>query len=259
MTLDGTNTWVLGAGREAIIVDPGPDDVVHREAIVRLLDQRSLEPRMIVLTHGHPDHSEGAATLAQQLRCGVRAVDPAFVLGDEGLTPGSVIEADGFTLEVLLTPGHTADSASLVLRESGANGASVASILTGDTVLGRGTTVVAHPDGRLDDYLTSLGLLREACEQSGASMVLPGHGPALEQPIEVIDYYVGHREQRLAQVVAALDELAELKGQPNDLAQAVVERVYVDVPRAVWPAALLSVRAQLEYLRQIDALGVQDR
>jgi hypothetical protein len=90
-------------------------------------------------------------------------------------------------------------------------------------------------------------------------MVLPGHGPALEQPIEVIDYYLGHREQRLAQVVAALDELAELQSPQDDLAQAVVERVYVDVPRAVWPAALLSVRAQLEYLRQIGARDVQDR
>jgi hypothetical protein len=100
-------------------------------------------------------------------------------------------------------------------------------------------------------------------------MVLPGHGPALEQPIDVIDYYLAHREQRLAQVMAALAGLAELAGsaelagpadsagQSGDLAQAVVERVYVDVPRAVWPAALLSVRAQLEYLRQTGALDVQ--
>ncbi len=265
MTLDGTNTWVIGAGRDAIVIDPGPDDATHRDAIVDLLHQRSLQPRMIVLTHAHPDHSEGAASLAGQLKCGVRAIDPDFVLGDEGLSPGTVIEADGFTLEVLLTPGHTADSASLVLNEDGADGMSRASIVTGDTVLGRGTTVVAHPDGRLDDYLSSLALLREACNTSGAAMVLPGHGPALEQPIDVIDYYLAHREQRLAQVVAALADLSALPGladsaaQSGDVAQAVVERVYVDVPRAVWPAALLSVRAQLEYLRQTGALDVQDR
>ena len=120
----------------------------------------------ILLTHGHHDHSEGAARLAELTRAPVRALDPAHRLGDEGLADGDVIAAAGLEIRVAATPGHSSDSLSFVLGGAGGDTA----VLTGDTILGRGTTVVAHPDGVLADYLASLRRLREL----GDVMVLPG-------------------------------------------------------------------------------------
>ena len=115
-------------------------------------------------------------------------------------------------------------------------------MLTGDTVLGRGTTVVAHPDGRLADYLESLQRLGSMADGGAFDTVLPGHGPVLANARAVIQGYLAHRRERLEQVRAAL---AAGDRSPRE----VVERVYADVDRALWPAAELSVRAQLEYLR----------
>ena len=114
--------------------------------------------------------------------------------------------------------------------------------MTGDTVLGRGTTLIEHPDGRLGDYLDSLRRLRDLADESRAVVVLPGHGPALLDPSGAVTAYLSHREQRLQQVRAAIDAGAVT-------ADEIVEMVYADVPRAVWPAARLSVLAQLAYLR----------
>jgi glyoxylase-like metal-dependent hydrolase (beta-lactamase superfamily II) len=116
-------------------------------------------------------------------------------------------------------------------------------VLTGDTVLGRGTTVVAHPDGRLADYLASLRRLAGLGTGDRPVAVLPGHGPELPDAAAAAEHYLAHREQRLAQVRAALAELG-----PAATARQVVEHVYADVDRAVWWAAELSVRAQLDYL-----------
>jgi glyoxylase-like metal-dependent hydrolase (beta-lactamase superfamily II) len=116
-------------------------------------------------------------------------------------------------------------------------------VLTGDTVLGRGTTVVAHPDGRLDDYLQSLGRLRLLAARGAVATVLPGHGPALDDAQRAIEGYLAHREERLRQVHAAL-----LAGARTP--HAVVEAVYADVDPSLWPAAELSVRAQLDYLHE---------
>jgi glyoxylase-like metal-dependent hydrolase (beta-lactamase superfamily II) len=135
----------------------------------------------------------------------------------------------------VLTPGHSSDSVCLLLRDDGA-------LLTGDTVLGRGTTVVAFPDGRLGDYLDSLQRLRDLADQD-LDLLLPGHGPVLNSPVEVLDYYLRHRQQRLDQVRAAL-----AAGAVD--AMDVVRRVYADVDRVLWPAAEKSVRAQLDYLDQ---------
>ena len=228
MTLDGTNSWVLRApGRaDCCVVDPGPLDEGH---LARLADQR---PSLVVLTHGHADHSAGAQRLSELTGAPVVALDPAHTTpGAEPLTrEGETVEAAGVTLSVLLTPGHTGDSLSLHLPADDA-------VLTGDTVLGRGTTVVAHPDGVLGDYLASLRRLREL----GDATVLPGHGPELASAGTAAERYLAHREQRLEQVRAAVADGA--LG-----AREVVEVVYADVDRVLWPAAELSVRAQLAHL-----------
>jgi glyoxylase-like metal-dependent hydrolase (beta-lactamase superfamily II) len=170
----------------------------------------------------------------------VRALDPAHRLGaDEGLHDGDAVAVDGLELRVVGTPGHTADSLSFVLPAE-------AALLSGDTVLGRGTSVVAWPDGRLDDYLTSLHRLVELAAQGVVSRVLPGHGPPLDDASRVLADYVSHRNERLAQVESAL-------AAGDRTAAEVVERVYADVDPALWPAAQLSVEAQLAYLSARDA------
>ena len=236
MTLDGTNTWLLrkpGAD-EAVVVDPGPDDEAHLAAVVSAAGRVA----EILLTHGHIDHSEGARRLHDLTGAGVRALDPAYRLGSEGLVEGDVVAAAGVELRVWATPGHSSDSLSFVLDP---DDGTAAAVLTGDTILGRGTTVVAHPDGDLGEYLHSLRRLQEL----GDATVLTGHGPELSRAGEAAGFYLAHREERLAQVVAAL-ELLGADAEP----MAIVEHVYHDVDRAVWWAAELSVRAQLAYLRE---------
>ncbi|MCW2853426.1 MAG: pksB 1, partial [Nocardioides sp.] len=150
MTLDGTNTWVLRepGARRSVVIDPGPSIPAHLDAIA----EAAGEVGVVLLTHHHHDHAEAAKEFAERMGCGVRALDPEFRLGSEGLADGDVVSVDGLEIRVVGTPGHTADSLSFHVPAEGA-------VLTGDTVLGRGTTVVAHPDGQLGAYLDSLDRL----------------------------------------------------------------------------------------------------
>jgi len=236
MTLDGTNTWILrsDSGR-SIVVDPGPLDAGHLDRVVAAAG----DVHAVLLTHHHVDHSEAARAFAERVGCGVRALDPAYQLGDEGLGAGDVV-AVGSDLEVhvVATPGHTADSLSFVVPSERA-------VLTGDTVLGRGTTVVAHPDGQLGAYLSSLDRLHALAEAQEITSVWPGHGPVLSDALAALDYYIAHRHQRLDQVRSALSVLG-----PDATPRAVVEHVYTDVDPVLWGAAELSVRAQLAYLNR---------
>jgi glyoxylase-like metal-dependent hydrolase (beta-lactamase superfamily II) len=152
MTLDGTNTWVITdpeAG--AVVIDPGPAIESHLETVLAACHQRLI---MIALTHRHLDHSEAAAMLAERAGCGVRAADPQFRIGPDGLDEGERLTLGAITLDVFETPGHTSDSRSLLL--SGPD--RVNRVITGDMILGRGTTVITHPDGDLAAYFDSLGL-----------------------------------------------------------------------------------------------------
>jgi glyoxylase-like metal-dependent hydrolase (beta-lactamase superfamily II) len=236
MTLDGTNTWVLvePGSSAAVVIDPGPDDEAHLRSVLAVVQGLGARVAQTLLTHAHLDHSAGARRFAELTGAPVRALDPLQRIGPEGLGEGDSVSVGALVVDVVATPGHTADSLSFVLPADG-------SLLTGDTVLGRGTTVVAHPDGRLGEYLESLQRLASMAHGGQVSHVLPGHGPALADAAAVIDHYLAHREQRLDQVRAAL-------AAGDRTPRQVVERVYADVDRALWPAAELSVRAQLEYL-----------
>ena len=235
MTLDGTNTWVLRepGARRSVVVDPGPSILTHLDAVA----ERAGEVAVVLLTHHHLHHSEAAREFAERMGCGVRALDPAYRLGSEGLGEGDVVAVDGLEVHVVATPGHTADSLSFLLPAE-------AAVLTGDTVLGRGTTVVAHPDGKLGAYLSSLQRLHALAAAHEIESVWPGHGPVIGDALATLDYYLAHRAQRLEQVRAALDVLG-----PTATAREVVEHVYTDVDPILWGAAELSVHAQLEYLR----------
>jgi glyoxylase-like metal-dependent hydrolase (beta-lactamase superfamily II) len=232
MTLDGTNTWLLrGSESDAsIVVDPGQSDVTHLDRLVAAAPDIAVA----LVTHRHFDHCQLAAELHARTGAPVRAVDPAFCHGAPPLRDGETIHAAGLEVTVLATPGHTADSVSFVVGKAEA-------VLTGDTVLGRGTTVVAHPDGVLGPYLESLRRLAAL----GDATVLTGHGPELPSIAEVAAMYLAHREERLDEVRAALARLG-----PDATARQIVEVVYADVDESLWFAADLSVEAQLAYLRE---------
>jgi glyoxylase-like metal-dependent hydrolase (beta-lactamase superfamily II) len=207
MTLEGTNTYVLSVGAGNVVVDPGPLIDEHLHAIV------ALGPVVgTMLTHGHLDHSEAAVRFHQMTGSPVRAMDPSLCIDAEPLAvDGATIEVGGLHIEVLHTPGHTADSVSFVARVGESAG-----VLTGDTILGR---------------------LREL----RGLVLLPGHGPVHPDVAVVAAEYLAHRRERLDQVRAAVAAGARS-------ARTVVEIVYADVDRSLWPAAEQSVHAQLDYL-----------
>lgn len=227
MTLDGTNTWLVRdpGGDTSMIVDPGTPDIQHLERVAAAAGQVSV----ILITHQHPDHVGGAPWLSERVGAPVRAFDHRLCRDAPPLTDGEVLSAGGLSLTVRHTPGHTEDS--VCFETSGA-------MFTGDTVLGRGTTVLSD----LGDYLDSLGFLASV---SPETVVLPGHGPELPDLAVTAAEYLAHREERLDQVRAALAALGE-HASPRQ----VVEVVYADVDRSLWAPAEWSVRAQLEYLRR---------
>lgn len=238
LTLEGTNTWVLrGPGTdEMIVVDPGPDD--KDEHIERLA---ALGPiPLVLISHRHADHTGGIDRIVDLTGAVVRSVGSGFQRGLGGpLTDGEVIDAVGLTITVMATPGHTADSVSFLVDDVRGDGKGA--VLTADTILGRGTTVIDKQDGDLGDYLESLRRLRGL----GHRTVLPGHGPELDDMVAVADSYLAHREERLEQVRRALRHLGE-----DASARQVVEHVYTDVDEKLWDAAEWSVQAQLDYLRR---------
>jgi glyoxylase-like metal-dependent hydrolase (beta-lactamase superfamily II) len=224
MTLDGTNTWVItdpdGQVDGALVVDPGPQSPAHLAAVAATGPVHG-----VLLTHHHPDHAEGLAAFTDLT--GARVINPE---------PGRPLRHGGLTVATVATPGHTADSVSFHVT-----GAGSAAVFTGDTILGRGSTAVLWPDGNLADYLASL----ERLATLGPVPALPGHGPIRPNCQAAAREYLAHRHQRLEQVSAALSRGAQT---PRD----VVEVVYAEVDRSLWPAAEATVRAQLEYLRNRD-------
>lgn len=243
MTLDGTNTWVLiePGSAETLVIDPGPRHEGHLAAVLKQVEAAGAHVTSIALTHGHPDHAEAARRFAELTHAPVRALDPAHRLGSEGLDDGGLLAIGGLEVLVVATPGHTGDSLSFLVPADRA-------LLTGDTVLGRGTTVVAHPDGRLADYFDSLTRIRRMTESDHVGVILPGHGPVVTEPRSAVEFYLKHRAARLAQVQAAREA-------GHRTAAHIVRSVYADVDPALWPAAELSVLAQLEYLDGKRAAG----
>ena len=223
MTLDGTNTWIVRApgASGCVVVDPGELDEPHLDVVAA---QGPVE--LVLLTHHHHDHSGGARAFAERVGAPLRAFDSSLCWRGSPLTDGERLAGGGVDVTVRHTPGHTDDSVCFGLSFSEGR-----AMLTGDSVLGRGTTLIA---GTLADYLASLRLL--AGEPAG-TVVLPGHGPELPDLPVVAGQYLAHREERLAQVRAALAQLG-----PDPTPRQVVEIVYADVdgpcgrpPSGRWP------------------------
>jgi glyoxylase-like metal-dependent hydrolase (beta-lactamase superfamily II) len=233
MTLDGTNTYLVGApgSGQAVLVDPGPDDDRHLAAVEAALAARDARCVAVLVTHHHGDHAEAALPWGARFAASVGAATPA-VAGPEGrvLVAGERLALAGTTIGVVATPGHTADHLAFRL-ESGA-------VLVGDHVLGRGTSVVTHPEGDVVAYLESLRRIHDL----GPSALYCGHGPELtEDPGAVLDFYLSHRAYREHQLMAALAAGARTVDE-------LVASVYAEVPRELWPAAAQSTRATLAKL-----------
>ncbi len=239
MTLEGTNSYLLhAAGADAgpvVVVDPGPADEDHLQALAA-----AGRVELILITHRHPDHTEGIDRLHELTGAPVRAAlaehcREAPVLGD-----GEVLAAAGVRVQVLTTPGHTSDSLCFLLPDDGHHG----SVLTGDTILGRGTTILDFPDGTLGDFLASLDVL-SGFDQA---VMLPAHGPTHPHLGTIIEQYTAHRLQRLEQVREAVARLTGGDSSIQPGTAEVTDLVYSDINPAVRGAAEHSVKAQLHYL-----------
>ena len=236
MTLDGTNTYLLGdsASGEVIVVDPGPDMAEHRTAVEAALLDRGAAVAAVVFTHHHVDHAQ-AAGWAAGWGAEAFAFSPDLIPADTTpLSDATTLGRAGITLEAVHTPGHASDHLCLRIAQTGA-------VLTGDHVLGRGTTVVAWPDGDMRAYMSSLRRLAAL----DATVLYPGHGPALRDAPTVVSHYLAHREEREQQI---LDAIRAGHATPA----AIVAHVYADVDVALHPAAERSVRAHLDKLLAED-------
>jgi glyoxylase-like metal-dependent hydrolase (beta-lactamase superfamily II) len=219
-TLEGTNTWIVGA-RPSLVIDPGPDDPDHIREIVR--DAGPVGA--ILLTHHHGDHAAGATLLAEQTGAPVLAYRPGP--GERKVPDGTHLPTGDGGLRAVHAPGHTPDH--LVFHEPGTG-----SLFTGDTVLGRGTSVIDPPEGDMAAYVRSLSRLLAL----GPRVIYPGHGPAVWAATDKLREYVEHRKDRERQVLVALEEGP---ATPEEL----VPRIYAGYPEELHPAAARSVLAHL--------------
>jgi glyoxylase-like metal-dependent hydrolase (beta-lactamase superfamily II) len=224
-TLEGTNTWVVGKDR-VVVIDPGPEDEEHVKAVAR----EAGTVAAILVTHGHPDHAPGA-TLLEKLT-GAPVISFPARTRQQRAHEEELIEVDSVRLRAVRTPGHSADHVAFFEERSGA-------LFTGDAVLGRGTTVIAPPDGDLAAYVRSLQRMKDLSPRT----IYPGHGPAVFDALGKLDEYLEHRAMREQQV---LDAIAE----GRDTIDAMVETIYSDYPPELHPAAGQQVRAQLEKLER---------
>lgn len=234
MSLDGTNTYIVRApgATEAAIIDPGPAHPDHFARVESALTSLGARCRWILVTHHHIDHAEAALPWAARLTATV-AAGSTTVAGPGGrlLADGDRVELPGTYIDVVATPGHCSDHLAFRL-ESG-------TVLVGDHILGRGTSVITHPEGDLLAYLDSLRRVHDL----GPDGLYPGHGPEMrEDPSAVIEYYLAQRQFREQQIVAAL------QGGPLAI-RGVVEQVYADTDLRLLGAAEQSTRAALEKMR----------
>lgn len=231
LTGPGTNTYLLGTD-EVAVVDPGPDEPDHIDA---LLAAGAGRIRWVLVTHTHPDHAPAAGRVARATGAEVLgfAEGPAF-RPEREIGDGFVLEVGGRRLRALHTPGHASDHLCFLVEGLGL-------LLSGDHVMAGSTVVIAPPDGDMVAYLASLERLLRLDPPLEA--ILPGHGPVVPDPLAYVGGYLRHRLERER---AILDALAD---EPGQSIPELVEALYADVPAALHPAAELSVWAHLRKLR----------
>ncbi|MCU1352443.1 MAG: hypothetical protein JWM05_1652 [Acidimicrobiales bacterium] len=230
MTGPGTNTYLVGVD-EIVVIDPGPDDPVHLDAIAGCGGDRI---RWIVCTHTHADHSPGAAGLKERTGAEVLAFDDRDgLVCDRYLADGDGIEATEFRLAAVHTPGHASNHLCFLLEEERL-------LFSGDHIMDGSTVVINPPDGDMAAYLRSLEQLLTIRPRLRA--IAPAHGHLIEDPKAKIDEYLSHRRDREAQVIDAL------RAAGSADTAALVAAIYTDVPAVLHPVAQRSVWAHLRKL-----------
>ena len=246
-TFKGTISYIVGKGNVAI-VDPGPDDPAHIGALLDAVRNETVTA--IFVTHTHRDHSpavpaikaatgaivyaEGPHRAARPLHIGEHnpldaSADRDFV-PDVALKDGAVVEGDGWRIEAIATPGHTANHMCYALKDTNI-------LFAGDHVMAWATSIVAPPDGAMSDYMASLNKLAKRSE----TIYLPGHGPAIKDAPRFVNYYILHRKAREASILHRLG-----KGETD--IPTIVRAIYIGIDPRLTGAAGLSVLAHLEDL-----------
>ncbi len=252
-TFKGTNTYLLGS-KSLAVIDPGPDDEVHRKAILEAAAGRPITH--IFLTHAHRDHSDGLEKLKAEtgaIFCGYRRSKPderasdhltpsgrAFIdfdlRPDLELANGDMIDGEDWSLDIFHTPGHAPDHLCMSERRSGI-------LFSGDHVMGWNTTVIAPPEGRMSDYVASL----ESLSNHPASLFLPGHGGRIKEPSRTVKAYLLHRRWREQTILDAINA-------GHITINNIVPEVYRTLDRNLAVAAALSVQAHVEHLIELGIL-----
>ncbi len=239
-TYTGTQTYIVGAGEDVAVIDPGPADDTHLDALVRALEGKLVTA--IACTHTHRDHSPAAAPLAARTGAPIIGCAPLAIESDGPradapfdtdyspdriLADGEAIAGPDWTLRAVHTPGHVSNHLCFALEESGV-------LFTGDHVMGWSTSVVVPPDGDMADYMASL----EKLQQREDRIYYPAHGPAVENPRQLVRGMMGHRRQRERQILRLLGENAQS-------AADMVPQMYKGLDPRLIPAARMSVTAHL--------------
>ena len=239
-TFTGTQSYVVGNGADVAVIDPGPHEGDHIDALMAVIGGARVAA--ILCTHNHRDHSPGAAPLAALTGAPIIGC-AAFSVADDGpradasfdaayrpdhvLGDGEAVTGDGWTLTAVTTPGHTSNHLCYALEESGA-------LFTGDHVMGWSTSVVSPPDGDMTDYMASLQKLHDRSDR----VYYPAHGPQVDKTRQLVRGMIGHRRQRENQILKLLEET------PREI-PVLVPRMYKGVDEKLWPAAGRSVLAHL--------------
>lgn len=252
-TFHGTGTYILGTGKVAVI-DPGPDDKAHIDAILAGLPGE--EVSHILVTHTHMDHSPGCRPLQAKTGAPTYAYGPhgagkieQGVQVEEGgdmdfepdhlVTHGDIIAGEDWTVECVYTPGHTSNHLCFALQEQKA-------LFTGDHVMGWSTSIISPPDGDMADYMQSLELLLTRDDD----IYWPTHGPSIIDPKTHVQAYIDHRLEREQQILACID-------QGTHQIREMVPLMYRDTPEFMYPAAARSVLAAMENLVRKELVVVE--
>jgi glyoxylase-like metal-dependent hydrolase (beta-lactamase superfamily II) len=236
MTLSGTNSYIVSHDGDAVVIDPGPDIPRHLAAILESARGLGVTLRAIALTHGHPDHAPGAASLAAAANVPIYAHPQSEVARDGDLPLDDIFQAGNVALRVIDAPGHTFDH--VVLYEPYER-----ALFTGDVILGEGTVVIAPPGGAMRPYQNTLARL--AREFGDARVIYGGHGERVDDAQAKIAEYIEHRRMRERELLEALS------AAPQTIPELVL-RIYGASRPILWPAM---ARQMLAYLLALEEEG----
>jgi len=254
-TYTGTGVYIIGEKNVAVI-DPGPDMPEHRAALDEALKGRKVTH--VLMTHHHIDHSPLAIPLARDHNCQVygygvqtrppeggevrlEAGDDLTFKPDVEIRDGDVIEGEGWTIDAIHTPGHTSNHMCYSLREEN-------TLFSGDHIMGWSTSVVSPPDGHMGDYLDSL----KRVKARGFDRIWPTHGPCIEAVDEFIGAYIDHRLTREAQIMSAISD-------GESIIMKIVEKLYTDIDKRLYPAAAHSVLSHLIHMRETGRVKAHEK